>query len=78
MNNLNGRSVRLVRMQTAVHINSYGQLGTPLIPEGKGKLQLTLCEYGVHAKGVGPTGIRVEFVIPIANCQSIELSPEAE
>lgn len=78
MYSLNGRKVTLARLHSTIHIAGVGQIGPALDRTSKGQLQLTLCEQGVHAKGKGPTGINVEFVVPIANCQSIELERQTD
>lgn len=54
MSKLNGRKVKMFKVQTIIHIPEVGQLNQTITPNASGKLgelQLTKEEDGVHVKG---------------------------
>ena len=76
MSNVSGRKIALVRMHTTTHVQGIGNLGPILDKNSKGNLQMTMSEVGILVKGRLLPNPLVEFIVPYATVQSIELVPE--
>jgi hypothetical protein len=84
MADLSGRKVSFVRLHEATHVDGIGSVQTNIshtdMPNVKDKkIDMELSEAGVYcrATGVGANGSKqVEFIIPYAQCKSIQLIAE--
>ncbi len=76
MSSLLNREVTVVRTTNATHVTGLGNVKTILDRTTAADIKMFVTEFGVQVTGTGPKGEKFEFIVPYAQCMSIQLVPE--